>query len=105
MSCSEILNSIREINLSYLMLAQRMLRDDRAAGMFRLGLSGQLADLLSALTPAQSIKLAASGNLLCFFRLNDRAMLAALAAPVKERDLTRTHAALLLASQPASQFA
>ncbi|MFP3624382.1 flagellar transcriptional regulator FlhD, partial [Burkholderia sp. SIMBA_051] len=40
---SETLDSIREINLSYIMLAQRMLREDKAVGMFRLGLSSELA--------------------------------------------------------------
>ena len=44
---SETLDSIREINLSYIMLAQRMLREDKPIGMFRLGLSSELADLLA----------------------------------------------------------
>ncbi len=39
MKSCDALESIREINLSYLMLAQRLLREDRPAGMFRLGLS------------------------------------------------------------------
>jgi flagellar transcriptional activator FlhD len=101
----ETLESIREINLSYIMLAQRMLRDDRAIGMFRLGLSKELADLLSGLTLAQIVKLAASDQLLCFFRFNDHTMLAALTAPTKHADIAPTHAAILLAGQPAEQFA
>jgi len=36
--------------------------------MFRLGLSAELADLLAGLTLAQIVKLAASDQLLCFFR-------------------------------------
>lgn len=97
--------AIQEVNLSYLMLAQHLLRSDRPIGMFRLGLSAQLADLLSSLSPAQSIKLAASDELLCGFRFNDAAMLTALAEPARDVDVTRTHAALLLAGQPAEQFA
>lgn len=57
---NETLDSIRDINLSYLMLAQRLLRDDREAGMFRLGLSAPLAELLSTLTLAQTTRLATS---------------------------------------------
>ncbi len=87
MNGRETLESIREINLSYIMLAQRMLRDDRAIGMFRLGLSKELADLLSGLTLAQIVKLASSDQLLCFFRFNDHTMLAALTAPTKHADI------------------
>ncbi|WP_232460307.1 flagellar transcriptional regulator FlhD [Burkholderia ubonensis] len=36
---NETLDSIQDINQSYLILAQRLLHDDREAGMFRLGLS------------------------------------------------------------------
>jgi flagellar transcriptional activator FlhD len=105
MNNCETLESIREINLSYLMLAQRMLSEDRPTGMFRLGLSAKLADLLSGLTLAQTAKLAACDQLLCFFRFNDHAMLGALAVPARQPDVARTHAAVLLASQPAEQFA
>lgn len=66
MNGRETLDSIREINLSYIMLAQRMLREDQLSGCFDLGLSKELADLLSGLTLAQVVKLAASDQLLCF---------------------------------------
>lgn len=35
----DIPTEIRELNMSYLLLAQRMLREDRDTGMFRLGIS------------------------------------------------------------------
>ncbi|TCW86515.1 flagellar transcriptional regulator FlhD [Burkholderia sp. SRS-46] len=104
MNNSETLDSIREINISYLMLAQRMLRDDREAGMFRLGLSAPLAELLSTLTLAQTTRLAACDQLLCGFRFGDHAMLSALAMSPKHADVAHTHAAILLAGQPAAQF-
>ena len=81
MNGCETLESIREINLSYLSLAQRLLRTDRAGGMERLGLSTQVADVLADLSGPQLIKLAACSQLLCFFRFNDRAMLSTLAVP------------------------
>lgn len=71
---NETPDSIRDINLSYLMLAQRLLRDDREAGMFRLGLSAPLAELLSTLTLAQTTRLAACGQLLCGLRFGVHAM-------------------------------
>ena len=102
---SETLESIREINLSYLMLAQRMLREDKPVGMFRLGLSSELADLLGGLSLAQIVRLAASDQLLCFFRFDDHAMLSALTQTTRHTDVATTHAAILLAGQPAGQFA
>jgi flagellar transcriptional activator FlhD len=101
---AETLNSIREINLSYIMLAQRMLRDDKPVGMFRLGLSSEMADLLAGLSLAQVVKLAASNQLLCFFRFNDHSMLSVLTQTTKHGSITPTHTAILLAGQPAEQF-
>jgi flagellar transcriptional activator FlhD len=87
MSGSNIHESIREINLSYLALAQRMLREDRDEGMARLGLSASLADLLAELSPQQTLKLAARDQLICHFRFGNGAILGALASrssPVTE---------------------
>jgi flagellar transcriptional activator FlhD len=105
MNGHDTLKPIQELNLSYIIVAQQMLREDRAIGMFRLGLSAQLADLLSGLTLAQTVKLAASDQLLCVLRFDDHAMLSALTRPVQRGDITQTHTAVLLAGQPARQFA
>ncbi|HWX11343.1 MAG TPA: flagellar transcriptional regulator FlhD [Trinickia sp.] len=101
---SETPDFIREINLSYIMLAQRMLREDKAIGMFRLGLSTEVAELLVGLSLAQCVKLASSEQLLCGFRFNNHAMLVALTQTAKNTDVAATHAAILLAGQPAEQF-
>ncbi|SDH97606.1 flagellar transcriptional regulator FlhD [Paraburkholderia phenazinium] len=89
----ETLDSIREINLSYLMLAQQMLREDKAVGMCRLGLSAELADQIAGLSLAQILKLASADQLLCWFRFNDHAMLSALTQATKGMEVSRTHAA------------
>jgi flagellar transcriptional activator FlhD len=70
-----------------------------------LGLSSELADLLAGLSLAQIVKLASSDQLLCFFRFNDHAMLSALTQTTKHAEVSPTHAAILLAGQPAEQFA
>lgn len=102
---SETADFIRDINLSYIMLAQRMLHEDKAIGMFRLGLSTEVADLLGGLSLAQCVKLASSDQLLCGFRFNEHAMLVALTQTVKSTDVAATHAAILLAGQPVEQYA
>lgn len=48
------LSDIQEVNLSYLMLAQRLLRDNYAAGMYRLGFDSDVADIVLGLSPPSS---------------------------------------------------
>jgi flagellar transcriptional activator FlhD len=84
--------SIREINLSYLTLVQRLLREDRAEGMTKLGLSAPLADVLSGLSPEQTLKLASRDQLVCFFRLNGDAMLGVLGTPAQLQPVADTPA-------------
>ena len=98
---SEMLSEIKEVNLSYLLLAQRLLREDRAMGMFRMGITGELADVLTNLSFAQTIKLAASNQLLCRFRFDDHTLLSSLADKGKAAELGHVHAAILMAGQPA----
>ncbi len=98
---SETLSEIKEVNLSYLLLAQRLLREDRAMGMFRMGISDELADVLANLTLAQTVKLAASSQLLCRFRFDDHTVLSSLADKGKPSTLAHSHSAILMASQPA----
>jgi flagellar transcriptional activator FlhD len=97
--------SIREINLSYIMLVQRLLQKDRSAGMLRLGLSKEVADILAALTLAQVVKFAASNHLLCSFRFNDHAMLSALTDSTHRADIAEERAAVSMVRQQAVQFA
>lgn len=50
MHTSELLKHIYDINLSYLLLAQRLIVQDKASAMFRLGINEDMASTLSALT-------------------------------------------------------
>ncbi|KXU89654.1 transcriptional regulator [Paraburkholderia monticola] len=97
---SQMLSEIREVNLSYLLLAQRLLREDKPMGMFRMGISDQLADVIANLSLAQTVKLAASNQMLCRFRFDDHAVLSALADKDKAGSIAQAHSAILMASQP-----
>ncbi|NLP60990.1 flagellar transcriptional regulator FlhD [Paraburkholderia sacchari] len=97
---SDMLSEINEVNLSYLLLAQRLLGEDRAAGMFRMGISEALADVLTRLTAAQTVRLAASSQLLCRFRFDEHAILSALAEKGKAAQI---RSAMLMAAQSADQ--
>jgi hypothetical protein len=45
MNADQILSEIREANLSYLMLAQSLIRSDREQALYRLGISEESASL------------------------------------------------------------
>lgn len=96
---SALLNDIREVNLSYLMLAQRLLRENLAAGMFRLGFDADVADIVLTLSPAQVVKLAGASSVLCAFRLNDAQLLSSLTHEVLGGVLQQAHSTILLSQR------
>ena len=63
MTADQVLAEIREANLSYLMLAQTLIRSDREQALFRLGIGEDNAALINALTPAQMMKIASCNTL------------------------------------------
>ena len=46
MAATEMTKEIADLNLTYMLLAQKLLREDKAAAMLRLGISNEMADLL-----------------------------------------------------------
>jgi len=71
MTQEQLLSEIREVNLTYLMLAQTLIRQDKAEAVFRLGINEEAADLLASLSTAQVLKLASRSTLLCHMRVGD----------------------------------
>jgi flagellar transcriptional activator FlhD len=105
MSVNETLEEVREANLSYLMLAQQMLREDQEAAMFRLGIGKGLADMLQALTTSQVLKMATSNMLLFRLRFEDNLVLGLLNGYSKDKAMSPSHAAILMAGEPAAALA
>ena len=99
MNTNEVLNEIRDANLNYLMLARQMIRADRAAAIFRLGLSAELVDLLDGLSSAQVVRLASGNMMLARLRFDDQAVLSMLTNMHRDASLSHAHAALLMAVQ------
>lgn len=104
MTNEQLLAEIRETNLTYLMLAQTLIRRDKAEAVFRLGMNEEAADILSSLSAAQLMKLASRNTLLCSFRVDDNLVWSLLTnhtTPTKVgNDATNTlHANILMASR------
>jgi flagellar transcriptional activator FlhD len=105
MSNESILSEIRDINLNYLMLAQQMIRHDKPAAIFRLGISEDVANLIASLSNSQLTKLANSQMMLARFRFDDCSILSMLTSYNKDRTLTNAHAVVLMANQPVEAIA
>jgi flagellar transcriptional activator FlhD len=102
MNTEQILSEIREANLSYLMLAQSLIRGDREQALFRLGVSEQSADIIVTLSPAQMMKIASSNTLLCRFRMDDELVWGLLSSHGKSaanEGTSRLHASILMAGR------
>ncbi len=103
MTNEQILMEIREANLTYLMLAQNLIRMDRAEALFRLGMSEESADLLVNLSPAQVLRVASGNMLLCRFRMDDDIVWNLLTnhtpRKVDNDATTKLHASILMAGR------
>lgn len=99
MSPNDYLSEIRDVNLSYLMIAQQMIRQDRAEAIFRLGISGEIADLIATMSNAQVLKMAGCNVMLSRFRFNDTAILSTLLRDKSGVAGTPVHASIVMASQ------
>ena len=102
MTSEQILAEIREANLSYLMLAQSLIRADRDQALFRLGVSEDTAELIGTLTPSQMMRIAAGNTLLCRFRMDDDVVWNLLTSHGKgaaNDGMSRLHASILLAGR------
>ncbi len=102
MKSEQVLAEIREANLSYLMLAQSLIRSDRDQALFRLGVSEDTASLIGALTPSQMMKIAGGNTLLCRFRMDDDLVWSLLTSHGKgaaNDSVNRLHASILMAGR------
>jgi flagellar transcriptional activator FlhD len=102
MNADQILTEIREANLSYLMLAQSLIRSDKEQALYRLGISEESAAMIALLTPAQMMKVASGNTLLCRFRMDDDLVWSLLTNHSRgaANDTTsRLHASILMAGR------
>ncbi|KFF49811.1 flagellar transcriptional regulator FlhD [Salinicola sp. JS01] len=91
------LEDIQDLNLSYLLLVQRLLNEDRETAMFRLNLDAEMADAIAGLSIKQLTQLSRTNQLLCHLRFSDARQLDLLLNNPRAQGLSQTHAALLMA--------
>ncbi len=103
MNQDQVLHEIREANLSYLMLAQNLIRNEPAQALYRLGVNEDTAKMISTLSPAQMMKIAGGTTLLCRMRFDDDIVWGLLGSHGKNdaSDVPRLHASILMAGRHA----
>jgi flagellar transcriptional activator FlhD len=105
MNTAQLQEEIKEANLSYLLLARQMIQDDATLAIFRLGISEEAAELIADLSPAQLLKMASSGTLLCGFRFDEKLLLNMITDYNKDRMMSQAHTAILMAGYPMEALA
>lgn len=98
MNTQDMMTEVRDINLSYLLLAQQMIKEDKASAIFRLGINQEIADLIEGLSNVQILKLTGANMMLTRLRFDDESVLALLTNSSKEQSLMQSHMAILMAS-------
>lgn len=105
MQINNLIDEIHELNLAYLLLAQRLINEDRSSAMFRLKIDDEVADLLQQLNARQLTRLSRVNQLLCHFGHDSARELRQLTSPPRDQGLGQFHASLLMASRPAASTA
>lgn len=99
MKLNSAIDEIQDINLSYLLLAQRLLNEDYATALFCLKIKESLAQVLMSLTAKQLVQLARTNQLLFRLHFKDADQLAILTRDKRTRGLGHIHTALLMSSE------
>ena len=97
MHSADASREIADLNLTYMLLAQKLLREDRAGAMVRLGISADMADLLLGMSLAETIKIATSNFVLCAFRLDELPIVRTVMQGDRQAALQQAHISIVLA--------
>lgn len=96
---TDFLKHIYDINLSYLLLAQKLISQEKASAMFRLGISDAMATTLADLSLSQLVKLAETNQLICQFRFENSDTIETLTRDSRVDDLQQIHTGILLSTR------
>jgi flagellar transcriptional activator FlhD len=105
MNAANVSKEIADLNLTYMLLAQKLLREDKAAAMLRLGTSAEMAELLIGMSLPEVIRIATSNFVLCAFRLDELPALRTVMQGASQGPLQQAHLSILLAGAQNKQAA
>lgn len=99
MSSDNLLRNIHEINLSYLLLAQELIKKDKKVAGFRLGVGEDTLDKLAGLSLSELIKLGEINQLICLLRIDDEQIINCLTRESRVDELQQVHTGIVLSTQ------
>ncbi|MDR1854253.1 MAG: flagellar transcriptional regulator FlhD [Azoarcus sp.] len=102
---SDFQAEIRELNVAFLMLAQKMLRGDRETAMFRLGIGEELADYIENLSAARLVRMADNPVMIPRFRFDDEHLARLMAGEGRDETASTLHAAIIVAGRATKEVA
>ena len=94
----DILKCIHHLNLSTLLLSQKMLEKDKGMAMYRLGIDEETADILSSLNTSQMLVLSETNQLTFQLRFENAEMMKKLTEDSRISDIKQMHTGILLSS-------
>lgn len=97
MNAEDLLEEIKDTNLAYLMLAQRLLKEDYATAQFRLKLSDAMAGVLMSLSSKQMSRLARTNQFLFRLSIENADQMSEVVREKRDPVMMQTHAALVMA--------
>lgn len=97
MSSTTLVDEIQDMNLAYLLLARRLLADDRATALLRLKITEEQADMLLSLNSRQLTRVSRTNQLLCHLSLGSVKQLRQIVENPREQGLAHLHSSLLMA--------
>lgn len=100
MNNENLLNDVRDVNLSYLLLMQRLISADREMAMFRLNIDEEMADLFSTVPVRELARIAGCNQLLCQFSPGSSSQLgSALVDVPQDNNMRQVNAPILISGR------
>ncbi|HCR1907806.1 TPA: flagellar transcriptional regulator FlhD [Enterobacter kobei] len=98
-SYDESLHSIYVLNLSYLLLAQRLIKNDRFSAGLCLGIIDEdLLDVIDGLSLPQLIQLASGDRFICQLRIDNESVLKCVTKRSRLEALQGNHTGIILST-------
>ncbi len=98
MSQNKTISELQELNLSYLLLVQKLILEDRDIAIFRLKIDEELAELIAGMSIRELTILARQSHSLLQPNLGDVSQLKVILTNKRDTGMQATHLAMHLAT-------
>lgn len=91
--------AVHDVNLSYLLLAQQMIREDRCSAGFRLGLDDKTMEHVASLSLPQIMKLSSSSQFICRLRIDSDMVMSCITKDSRIDAVQHIHTGIILSTE------